>query len=272
MIRQFLNPPNWFSAASLFCGLYAILLAGGANGDPNAFYQAGLMIFFAGLFDGLDGRVARLTGTGSAFGVQLDSLIDVVSFGVAPAALLYFWGLQPYGMSGVFVAFFFMLCGAFRLARFNVMTDNKVHTYSPGITITMGGGTLAAMVMWQAANGNSAPENAGAVILYTLSIAVLMVSNVPYRTLKTMRRSWRTMVGVVLFAGAFVALGAVYDISTVIFTIGTIHILSGPVEALVMFPRRRRARRAERAAAKKAELSGRKPDADRSDDETKTGV
>lgn len=259
MIRQFLNPPNWFSAASLFCGLYAILLAGGAHGDPNAFYQAGLMIFFAGLFDGLDGRVARLTGTGSAFGTQLDSLIDIVSFGVAPAALLYFWGLQPYGIRGVFVAFFFMLCGAFRLARFNLTTDNKVHTYSSGITITMGGGTLASMVMWQAANGYSAPENAGAVILYTLGIAVLMVSNVPFRTLKTLRRNWRTMVGVVLFSGGFVALGAVYDISLVIFTIGTIHVISGPIEALVMFPRRRKARRAERAAAKKADEKPKDP-------------
>ena len=74
MLKQFLNPPNWFTSASLFCGLYAIILAGQANGDPDYFYKAGLMVFFAGLFDALDGRVARMTGTGSQFGVQLDSL------------------------------------------------------------------------------------------------------------------------------------------------------------------------------------------------------
>ena len=88
MLRQFLNPPNWFTAASMFCGLYSIVLATGVGGDQN-FYRAGLMILFAGVFDTIDGSVARLTKTGSEFGVQLDSLVDVVSFGIAPAILLY---------------------------------------------------------------------------------------------------------------------------------------------------------------------------------------
>jgi CDP-diacylglycerol--serine O-phosphatidyltransferase len=251
MIRQFLNPPNWFSAASLYCGLYAILLAGSANGNPDTFYQAGLMIFYAGLFDGLDGRVARLTGTGSAFGVQLDSLIDIVSFGVAPAALVYAWGLQPYGAAGSFLAFFFMLCGAFRLARFNLSADGNAHTYSQGCTITMGGGTLAAMVMWQAGSGRAQPADPVAVAGFTLAIALLMVSSVPYRTLKTLRRSPWTLLGLVAFAAAFLVAGIVYDISTVLFTVGTFHVLSGPLEYMATWPRRRRARKAEAVEKKR---------------------
>lgn len=238
MIRQFLNPPNWFSAASLFCGLYAILLAGSAGNDANAFYQSGLMIFYAGLFDALDGRVARLTGTGSAFGVQLDSLIDVVSFGVAPAALMYFWGLQGLGPFGIFTAFFFMLCGAFRLARFNITTDGKAHTYSQGLTITMGGGTVASLVMFQADRGMAEPVHPALVAAFTLSCAILMVSSVPYRSMKTLRRNKRTMMGIVLFFAAFLVVGIRYDISAFLVTLGCIYVASGPVEYIATFPAR----------------------------------
>jgi CDP-diacylglycerol--serine O-phosphatidyltransferase len=253
MIRQFLNPPNWFSAASLFCGLYAILLAGGANGDPNVFYQAGLFIFYGGLFDALDGRVARLTGTGSAFGVQLDSLIDVISFGVAPAALVYFWKLHELGPLGVFAAFWFMLCGAFRLARFNVLSDGKVHSFGPGATITMTGGTLAGMVMWQAAGGNGLVVPAQGLALIAVSMGLLMVSNVPFRTLKTMRRNARTFAGVTIFAGAFIYCGVIWDISAVLAGLGSVYLLSGPVEGVFGYPVRRRRRARDLAEGRTAE-------------------
>lgn len=248
MVRQFLNPPNWFSAASLFCGLYAIFLAGGAQGDPAPFYQAGLFIFYAGLFDGLDGRVARLTGTGSAFGVQLDSLIDIVSFGVAPSALLYFWRLHELGPLGVFGAFFFMLCGAFRLARFNCMADDKVHTFGPGSTITMTGGTLAALVMWQAGGNGGVELSAAQLLVLSAGMALLMVSDIPYRTLKSLRKNVATYAGVVLFAGAFVYMGVRYDISTVLVTFGSIAVLSGPAELVFGYPVRRRRAHRERQA------------------------
>lgn len=242
MIRQFLNPPNWFSAASLFCGLYAIFLAGGPKADAGTFYQAGLMVFYAGLFDALDGRVARLTGTGSAFGVQLDSLIDVISFGVAPSTLVYFWKLHELGPIGVFGAFFFMLCGSFRLARFNIMSDGKVHTFGPGSTITVTGGTLAALVMWQA-GGTGLQLSAEQLMAASVVMAVLMVSSVPYRTMKSLRRNARTLAGVTIFAGAFIYMGVTYDISTVLATFGTVALLSGPVEFVVAFPVRRKRKR-----------------------------
>jgi CDP-diacylglycerol--serine O-phosphatidyltransferase len=243
MLKQFLNPPNWFSAASLFCGLYAVFLAGGAEGDVNAFYQAGLFVFYAGLFDALDGRVARLTGTGGAFGVQLDSLIDIVSFGVAPSALVYFWKLHELGPVGVVGAFWFMLCGSFRLARFNCMVDGKVHTFAPGSTITVTGGTLAALVMWQAAGGGGYEIPARTMLVLSGLMGFLMVSNVPYRTMKSLRRNKRTLASIVLMAGGIIYLGFRYDISTVLVTFGTLAILSGPVEYALFFPARRREKR-----------------------------
>ena len=189
IIRQIFNPPNWFTSASLFCGLYAIILAGQANGDPDYFYKAGLMVFFAGLFDALDGRVARMTGTGSQFGVQLDSLVDLISFGVAPACIVFFWGLQPFGTAGVLVSGLLMLAGAFRLARFNVLADGKAHKYSMGLTITLGGGTVAAVVMCFAGNAMGPPENAAWIVAFVVCVALLEISDVPFRTMKTFRLS-----------------------------------------------------------------------------------
>lgn len=250
MVKQLLNPPNWFTSASLFCGLYAIILAGEAEGDPNLFYKAGLMIFFAGLFDMLDGRVARMTGTGSAFGVQLDSLVDIISFGVAPACLVYFWGLQPYDRIGLVVAGMLMLAGAFRLARFNVQADGKAHKWSNGLTITMGGGTVSSVVMWNAGSGAGAPENPLGIILFVVLVAFLQVSNVPYRTMKSLRLSPRTLAAMVVLCGACLAVGAVYDISTVLVLLGLAHVASGPVEHAVTWPRRRRTKRAAALAAK----------------------
>jgi CDP-diacylglycerol--serine O-phosphatidyltransferase len=256
MLKQFLNPPNWFTSASLFCGLYAILLAGGANAGDQHFYKAGLMIFFAGLFDMLDGRVARMTGTGTAFGVQLDSLVDIISFGVAPSCLVYFWGLQDLGQAGasgaaesvpgVFIAGMLMLCGAFRLARFNVTTDGKAHAYSQGLTITMGGGTVSSVVMWFAGSGIPAPSPS-VIVALVMTVSLLEVSSVPYRTMKSFRMSPRTMAAIVVFAGVCLAVGAVYDISTVLVLLGLAHVASGPVEMAFSWPRRRRARRERRA-------------------------
>src|ERR1700682_6201214 len=106
--------PNLFTLSSIFCGFYAITLCAG-DATPSQLYQAALAIFFAMFFDGFDGRVARLTKTQSDFGIELDSLADVISFGAAPALLVYKWALFPLGIIGVFLAFVFVACGALRL-------------------------------------------------------------------------------------------------------------------------------------------------------------
>lgn len=250
MIKQALNPPNWFTSASLFCGLYAILLAGQAQGDLDMYYKAGLMIFFAGVFDMLDGRVARMTGTGTAFGVQLDSLVDIISFGVAPACLVYFWGLAPYGAAGVFVSGALMLAGAFRLARFNVQADGKAHKWSQGLTITMGGGTVSSLVMWHAGSGLPTPRDPTGVVVFVLAVAFLEVSSIPFRTMKTFKMSPKVMAAIVVFSGICLAIGAIYDISTLLVLLGVAHVMSGPLEFIATWPRRRKARARARAEGK----------------------
>src|SRR5262245_33500237 len=112
--------PNLFTVSSIFCGFYALTLCTG-DASPAQLYQAALAIFFGIFFDGFDGRVARLTKTQSQFGMELDSLADVVTFGAAPALVVYRWALQPLGIVGIFIGFMFAACGALRLARFNVL-------------------------------------------------------------------------------------------------------------------------------------------------------
>ncbi|HEX2758673.1 MAG TPA: CDP-diacylglycerol--serine O-phosphatidyltransferase, partial [Thermoanaerobaculia bacterium] len=107
--------PALFTAGNILCGYLSLDAAA-----QGAFEYAAKLVFLAAILDGLDGRVARLTGTTSAFGEQLDSLADVVSFGVAPAFLVYRWGLSGFGRAGLLVSFLFVVCGALRLARFNV--------------------------------------------------------------------------------------------------------------------------------------------------------
>ena len=106
--------PSLLTVFNVFCGFYAIVAA--INGR---FYEAALAIIVAGFFDILDGRVARLMNSASEFGVQLDSLADLISFGLAPSILIYMWVLKPFGRLGWMAAFLFVLCGVLRLARFN---------------------------------------------------------------------------------------------------------------------------------------------------------
>src|SRR5215831_11189482 len=113
--------PNLITLSSVFCGFDAIRLAGTAEGEDDL-YRAALLIIFAMFFDTLDGRVARMTKTQSVFGLQIDSLADVVSFGVAPSLLVYQWALQRLGVFGIVASFLFTACGAVRLARFNVLS------------------------------------------------------------------------------------------------------------------------------------------------------
>ncbi|MDP6931774.1 MAG: CDP-diacylglycerol--serine O-phosphatidyltransferase [Myxococcota bacterium] len=235
MLRHFLNPPNWFTSASLFCGMFAVVLATGVQGEPN-FYRAGLMILFAAVFDMLDGRVARLTGTASQFGTQLDSLVDMVSFGLAPAVLLYAWGLDSLGTLGLAGAFVFALCGAFRLARFNLQATTDVHHRSEGLAITIAGSMVAVAVMAHASTGRTSVEHPVNVWVLTLLLALLMVSQIPYRTFKTHRLSRITVAALALGFGVILAIAVRYNFSIAfVLVIGT-YVVSGPLE-MVLFGR-----------------------------------
>lgn len=238
MLKHFLNPPNWFTSASMFCGLYSILLATGlAEGEPN-FYRAAWMIVFGGVFDMLDGRVARLTGTGSDFGIQLDSLADVVSFGIAPAILLYSWGLQDLGAFGLGIAFSFFLCGTFRLARFNMSADGTKSDYSEGLTITMAGGTAASLVMAHAANDLGPVQRNVSVALFVLVLSVLMVSRLRFFNWSALRLRPMHLMGVALGIAGVLVVCLQFRWASAFFAIGSLYMVVGLLDNLVALVRR----------------------------------
>ena len=122
--------PNLFTTGALFSGFYAILIS-----IDGQFDAAAIAIFVAQILDGLDGRIARLTNTSSAFGIQYDSLADMVSFGLAPAIVAFNWGLISLGKFGWAAAFVFVACAALRLARFNTQTENTSNHFFIGLSL-----------------------------------------------------------------------------------------------------------------------------------------
>lgn len=145
--------PNLFTTASLFAGFYAIVQA--MNGR---FEHSAVAIFIAMVLDGLDGRVARLTNTQSAFGAEFDSLSDMVSFGVAPALVLYVWALQPMGKLGWIAAFIYCACAALRLARFNTKLNESDKRYFQGLPSPAAAALLAGLVWVAFDNGVGGAE------------------------------------------------------------------------------------------------------------------
>ena len=165
--------PNLFTVSSIFCGVYSITLSAGDPTGDN-FYRAAVAIFFGSFFDAFDGRVARLTRTQSEFGVELDSLADVITFGVAPAILVYKWALAGMGIGGIVICSIFAACGAIRLARFNVIAhaESATQRYFVGLPIPLAAGMLVALVI---ALHNLRDPVAEAVGLWPIATLVLLV-------------------------------------------------------------------------------------------------
>ena len=134
--------PSLFTTGNLFCGFYSLL-----HSFNHQFDKAAYAILLAGIFDVLDGRVARITKSTSQFGLEYDSIADVVSFGVAPAILTFVWALQPFGRLGWAGAFFFAACGALRLARFNTITSELPKSYFLGLPIPAAANLVAGVVI-----------------------------------------------------------------------------------------------------------------------------
>lgn len=170
--------PNLMTVANLFCGFYSILST--FKGD---FKTAAIMVVVAAVFDQLDGRLARLTRATSKFGAELDSLCDLVSFGVAPAMLMYQWALNPFGRLGLMASFLFAACGALRLARFNVQVGVVEKNYFQGLPIPMAAGIVASSYLAYDDLGWTALGSV-ALLCVTILLAFVMVSNFRYRSFK----------------------------------------------------------------------------------------
>jgi len=175
--------PNLFTTGNLFCGLYAIMAVFGAN-----YVKAAVAILVALIFDMLDGSSARWTKTTSQFGIEYDSLADLVSFGVAPGVLIYSWALGGYGFLGQAVVFAFVGCGALRLARYNVLTGTSDNRYFLGLPIPAAAGVLASLMLLDHHILRLGREVVPIVILgVTFVLAFLMVSTIKYTKFKGMR-------------------------------------------------------------------------------------
>ena len=170
--------PNLATTGNIFFGFFAIVQS--IKGD---FKHASYAIVAAAIFDLLDGRLARLTRSTSKFGAEYDSLCDLVSFGVAPAVLLYLWALQPFGRIGWLACFLYVTCGALRLARFNVQAHVVEKAYFQGLPIPMSAGIVASSVMAFQDLGLEAVGNIG-LLCMTFLLAVVMVSTFRYRSFK----------------------------------------------------------------------------------------
>lgn len=216
--------PNLFTLSSIFCGFYAIVACTtvsqlGADGlaetSGEDFYRAALLIVFAMFFDVIDGRVARLTKTQSAFGVQIDSLADVVSFGIAPAILVYRWSLHTLGTAGLVASFAYVACGAIRLARFNVMATSpsgapkKPGKYIVGLPIPGAAGALVSIIVANFAVTGSLQSAPEVMLGVVVALAFFMVSTVPFRSFKDIKLGWRS----VLFVGITIASSAVIAVT-----------------------------------------------------------
>jgi CDP-diacylglycerol--serine O-phosphatidyltransferase len=173
--------PNLFTTASLFSGFYSIIAS-----FQEKFVIAAVTILVALLMDGLDGRIARFTNTTSKFGAEYDSLADLVAFGVAPSLLAYNWAMSFYGKWGWIAAFMFVVCGALRLARYNIqigIIESKVFN---GLPIPAAASVVATTVMFFDYAGVEGKFHNPYLLFFVIALSLLMVSNVKYYSGKNM--------------------------------------------------------------------------------------
>lgn len=218
--------PNLCTSMSIVFGFWSVVLA--ASGRIEA---AAWKILWCFVFDGLDGRIARLTRTTSKFGVEFDSLADVVSFGMAPAFLVFQWGLRGYGRWGWISACIFLIGGAVRLARFNVQVGTVDSKRFVGLPIPLAASVLVTTILLVGDLGRGMPR-IPVVLGLPLALAFLMVSTLPYRSFKEFDPRARHPVGL-FFAILAVVMLAVAETKITLFLLAVGYALSGPIAWLL---------------------------------------
>jgi len=224
--------PNLFTSANLVSGFLSMIYA-----QKGQYAIAALVILLAAGLDCLDGKVARLTGSASAFGVEYDSLADLLSFGMAPGWLLYMWALRSLSPFGWLAAFAFVICGALRLARFNVQaTGVQKYTFT-GLPIPAAASVVASAVLliqhlYEDLPGSVDTDHPLVIVLAVYTLALLMVSNFKYRSFKRLR--WRRRWPLPLLAGSvLISTVFVCGPELILFLLSLGYALSGPVEMLL---------------------------------------
>ncbi len=223
--------PNSLTILAMFAGFYSMMSVFKGN-----FVFAGWALIIAALLDGLDGFVARLTGSTTKFGIELDSLSDVISFGVAPSVLLYNWSLSSYGRTGAAVSFLFLACGALRLARYNVQMGSTEKKYFTGMPIPAASGIMAATVLFYS-RFDIEPQRSAFVLALAVICSALMVSTMRFHSQKELqlsrRKPFKLLVGVVIFLVILIMYPAI-----TLFICGMLYLLSGVVEGAFHFSKK----------------------------------
>jgi CDP-diacylglycerol--serine O-phosphatidyltransferase len=247
--------PNALTTGAMFAGFYSIIA--GINGH---FAAAAVAVVIAGVLDGLDGRVARMTNTQSEFGVQYDSLSDLISFGLAPALLAFNWSLASLrdfgplaGKLGWLAAFLFVACAALRLARFNTQAAKSDKTYFQGLASPAAAGTLVTTVWFFVDQGIAGETVAWLIWLETVALGLLMFSRVRYFSFKSWPSGDRIPIGFLMLVVLVFVLLAV-DPPTVMMTLGLVYVTSGLV--ITILGRQQWKSRRERRAATSRKTGG----------------
>jgi CDP-diacylglycerol--serine O-phosphatidyltransferase len=225
--------PNLFTSASLFGGFYAIIAS-----IQGRYEAAAIAVLVSMLFDGLDGKIARLTNTTSDFGTQYDSLSDLVAFGIAPSILTFQWALAPLGRLGWLACFTYVVCGALRLARFNVQKNTIAAKDFKGLPTPAAASFVASFVLFTTVIGGSPESKNIVVILLIYILSFLMVSNIRYPSFKEFdlkrQKSFNALVAIIL-----VILVIVYKPKVMLFAVLSVYILWGPSYTLYRLRKKR---------------------------------
>ncbi len=229
--------PNLFTTGAMFAGFYAITSA--INGR---FETAAISILVAMILDGLDGRVARMTNTQSEFGVQYDSLSDMVSFGVAPGLVMYLWAFESLGKLGLFAAFVHTAGGALRLARFNTQVEIADKRYFQGLPSPAAAAILAGALWISLEYGYEVESIKYLILILTISTGLLMVSNFRYSSFKEIDLKGR--VPFVVATLMMLVFGFIMaQPQTMLFLIALGYAISGPLITLLLLRKKRKNRK-----------------------------
>ncbi|MGD9504074.1 MAG: CDP-diacylglycerol--serine O-phosphatidyltransferase [Syntrophobacteraceae bacterium] len=226
--------PSLFTTGNLFCGFFGIVKA--IDGD---FFAAALAIIGSWVFDILDGKVARLTRSTSRFGVEYDSLVDLVAFGVAPGVLMYLWALKPFGKLGWLAAFVFVACGALRLARFNVQVDTVSKKYFVGLPIPGAASLVSTTVLFLSQwDGLKASDFGLLLLVVTYLLGFLMVSSIPYNSYKDMGAFKEKPLPILFVLVVLLTVVAAWP-QIMLFSLVLTYIVSGPLTFAIRWFRKR---------------------------------
>lgn len=218
--------PNAFTSLNIFCGFFSIIAA-----ISDRFDEAAIAILIAVIFDSLDGKIARVTHTTSQFGIEYDSLSDLVSFGLAPSLLMYMWVLKPLGRIGWLAAFLFTTCGALRLARFNSMADETPSAHFTGLPIPAAAAMCATTVLFCLKYSIAAFDLSIIFLVGLYTLSFLMVSTIKYESFKKaelfQKMSFNLLVMLIL---VFIVIAQKPQF--LLFAIISLYISSGPIHSL----------------------------------------